>query len=617
MNLFNAKTGHRVFTKWRNFLFLAAISCIPVFFMLEVRAGSTTVESPALQVNATEIATGDGVFRPNTDIPLAVPTHPPLDEIPFMAMPDPSDTTNYIGYAGVGDDYAIYHDASTDQTFTSPMLMSSEFEGVVTGGGYHGADGGGLIREGDPVDAFADMTEVTNTAVSPWRMNVKLVMRFVSQGGDVIWSQGSGTMRAEGMVLTAGHCVYARSHQGVPIFAWATDIWVYPGHDDDGGTIVFPYGVAHSTHYGSWAGWIYDGNLDNDVGIIYIERAVGYLTGWFSWAYGGDCSWHLDKTYNNASYPVENCPISGLHTGDDMYYWYGNFDSCPDNQLELTTGGGNCFDTVWGGMSGSGAYYIDGDNRHVYAICSTSNRTTWGRYVRQWDTWVDWINENYIPERYGTEFNLQALNMVAEPATIISGNQTTTLNHLAVNPTFGTKNSNFVYRVYLSTDDTITSSDTLLSTQTYNRDFGERGAVRVNMVQVTIPVNTSTGYYWLGVIYDAETDYDPSDNDTSGWDASRIYVVQATPTPTPTPTRTPTRTPTPPDDCVHHGDVNLDGLITAADAQLAFFIVLGQYTPTYQQECAADCNGDGVITAADAQLIFLTVLGSGSCADPL
>ncbi|MGB3977223.1 MAG: SUMF1/EgtB/PvdO family nonheme iron enzyme [bacterium] len=70
-------------------------------------------------------------------------------------------------------------------------------------------------------------------------------------------------------------------------------------------------------------------------------------------------------------------------------------------------------------------------------------------------------------------------------------------------------------------------------------------------------------------------------------------------------------------DCIHHGDVNLDGRITAADAQLAFFITLGQYSPTYEEECAADCDGSGKVTSADAQLIFLTVLGTGACEDSL
>jgi len=81
-------------------------------------------------------------------------------------------------------------------------------------------------------------------------------------------------------------------------------------------------------------------------------------------------------------------------------------------------------------------------------------------------------------------------------------------------------------------------------------------------------------------------------------------------TPTPAPTWTP-------NECIHNGDVNDDGSITAGDAQTAFQIALGAYTPTYQEECSADCNGDENITAGDAQLIFQTALGSGSCVDPL
>jgi YVTN family beta-propeller protein len=107
----------------------------------------------------------------------------------------------------------------------------------------------------------------------------------------------------------------------------------------------------------------------------------------------------------------------------------------------------------------------------------------------------------------------------------------------------------------------------------------------------------------------------------AGWDRySFLHDPAGTPIPTSTPTLTPTPTPTPTQtqgDCVNHGDTNLDGVITAGDAQLAFYIVLGLYSPTYQEECAADCNGDGIVTAGDAQMIFLTVLGIGSCVDPL
>jgi serine protease len=86
---------------------------------------------------------------------------------------------------------------------------------------------------------------------------------------------------------------------------------------------------------------------------------------------------------------------------------------------------------------------------------------------------------------------------------------------------------------------------------------------------------------------------------------------------TPTATPTPSPTPTPTQPCINHGDVNNDGILSAGDAQLAFLIVLGLYSPTYVEYCAADCDGSGIVTAGDAQAIFLVVLGMGTCADPI
>lgn len=70
--------------------------------------------------------------------------------------------------------------------------------------------------------------------------------------------------------------------------------------------------------------------------------------------------------------------------------------------------------------------------------------------------------------------------------------------------------------------------------------------------------------------------------------------------------------------CLNHGDVNFSGSISASDAQMAFYIVLGLIVPTLAEECAADCDGDGQVTAGDAQMIFFVALGQEpSCADVL
>lgn len=72
--------------------------------------------------------------------------------------------------------------------------------------------------------------------------------------------------------------------------------------------------------------------------------------------------------------------------------------------------------------------------------------------------------------------------------------------------------------------------------------------------------------------------------------------------PTPAPTWTP-------NDCINNGDVNQDIQITASDAQLAFQISLGSYTPTYQEECSADCDGNGRYRRRMRRKSFWAVFG--------
>ena len=521
------KHGFRVLISLAVFFLVLAVAMVGY----AVADKSTEVpEGEVPSVEAEEIEKEEApVFREGIDEPALRPNHPPIDEIPPMPMPYPPEEWDEQ-HASTEPGSGVYHNAVTGETVVLPVdetALSGEFG---QGGGYSGADGGAGGTEMWPA-TFYDMYQITNTGGFPWRMNAKLVMRFGSS-----WFVCSGTMRDAETVFTAGHCVHEGNGGD-----WADEIWVYPGWDGVGGqwnpppSVINPYGYGRGTYFGSWTGWTNNGDFDNDVGLVGVTRAVGMLTGWYGWCWGYSCDWHLGKTYRNASYPAENCPDAGLHNGLDMYYWYGHFDACPNNQLQLNTGGGNCFDTVWGGMSGSGAYYIDGSSRYVHAVCSTSNRTTRGYYCRQWESWINWSNDTFIPNVRGSAFDLQALDVNAEPATIEAGTKTTLLNHLGTNPTNGSANDNWTFRVYLSTNDNISSADTLLSTQNYNWDFGAMSSVRVNMVQVTIPENTPEGNYWLGLVYDSATDGNSSNNDTDGWDAVQISVTPETNPPSPNP----------------------------------------------------------------------------------
>ncbi len=492
-----------------------------------VGADRVVVAQPAPVVQAQEVE-GALPVVPQGEAPAepAWPKLPALDEVPPMPMPEPPPPgAESLGVVGT----LLVHDALTGETTELSEAESLPLQALMGGSGgdgYAGADGGG----GSEVmpESFGTMSRITNTGDSPWRMNAKLLMRFRTTGGADAWFVCSGSMVDAETVLTAAHCVYSRDAN---IADWAQEIYVYPGWDGAGDMWPPPdpvnaYGWARGTWYAAGTGYVTNGDTDADCGVVEITRAVGMLTGWYGWTYGQDCAWIQSRTYNNVSYPSENCPDAGLHNGVDMYYWFGTVDACPNNQMQLNTGGGHCFDTVWGGMSGSGMYWIDGSVRRVHAVCSTSNRFDRGYYCKLWQGFADYMSGTFIPGSRGTAFDVQALDCNAEPATIAAGSQTTLLNHLAVNPTNNDPASaTYTYRVYLSPNDVISSTDTLLSTQNVTWDFAVMGSVRVNMVQVTIPANTSPGTYWLGLEYDAATDGNTSNNATNGWDAVRITVT--------------------------------------------------------------------------------------------
>lgn len=468
------------------------------------------------------------IFLPGIDAPAERPNHPPLDEIPWLEVPDPVDVPLHHK-----SNSTMVHDAETGETTILPAGESSglDFSQSIEGD-YPGAFNR-VIPEPVVGRAFGNMFAAGSLDSWPRSGNVKLVLHWVDNNGNDVWSQCSGTMQDSGVVLAAAHCVFNRNAN---INDWCTEVYIYPAWDGVGtlggpaGTdeLIENFGYVRSTFYLAGSGYVNAGDFDRDVAVLRIRRGssrqIGMLTGWFGWAWGGSCN--TTRTYNNFSYPAENC-----HNGRTMYFWSGTYDGCPGNQLELDSTGGNCLDTVWGGMSGSGTYYIDDDNRFVHAVCSTSNRNDIGRYCKLWEGFVTAM-QDFETDTRGTTFDLEALRCRALGTTTIEAGeamddqmQVYVANATNADPASDT----YTVRVYLSTNNNISEFDTLLATWNYNVDFAAMQGRTFNIPAPVIPASTPPGTYWIGVEIDQATDTVSANNDTDTWDAQQVVITNAPP----------------------------------------------------------------------------------------
>jgi len=466
-----------------------------------------------------------------------LPPHPPLDQIPPMPMGEgfsDEEMARHVSFGGAG----VYHDALTGETIElADFGPSGEFGGQSVEGQYMG------VAPHDPAQelarSFGSMSLAGGLDTWPRSGNCKIVMRFTDDDGDFRWFTCSGTMADSGVVLTAAHCVFNRASD---INDWADIIYVYPGWDGNGNpwgpasdAEFQNFGYAYGTSYIAGSGYVNDGDWDRDCAVIRITRGgsrnVGMLTGWYGWAWGGSCGSIQGRTYNNFSYPAQNCPTAGLHNGTDMYYWAGTVDSCPGNQMQLSTGG-NCLDTVWGGMSGSGMYYISGDDRFVHGICSTSNRDDVGRYCKMW--------EQFTTDMVAFENTTRSNSEDWEPLMFRARGSTTVQAGTSMNDSCDVRmvnatNANpptrdYTLRVYLSSNNNISTSDTQVATWIWGaRNFGAMANVNFVVPAPSIPIDTPPGTYYLGVIADSGLPGTDSNDDTDTWDAQRITVTLGLP----------------------------------------------------------------------------------------
>ena len=363
---------------------------------------------------------------------------------------------------------------------------------------------------------FSSLSRVYNQTDFPYCATVKLYMKFANG----VWYVASGALVDPTHVLTAGHCVYDATNEAGG--GWATEMIVVPAYSEPDK----PFGEANSWRLHSWSGWTVSASFDHDIGLISLERPVGALTGWYGYGYNDDPSFYKTTQFENPGYPAAS-PYNGLY----MYTWSGTFSG-------TETIGKNWYGNevyvskqAYGGQSGSNAFTTSGSTRTTYAILSNGNvsRTNFPRITS--DKFAD-LRDIYIGNEVPSAFDLIPLNVTAEPDTIVADTALTAFSCLIHNYSSATWNGTVTIKVYLSTDNVITTADTLIHTHGLTTQLGPLSSVRANFnPPPAIPVGTSGGYRYLGVILDIADD-DPANNKTTTWDTKRITVVQVLNAPT-------------------------------------------------------------------------------------
>jgi hypothetical protein len=198
-----------------------------------------------------------------------------------------------------------------------------------------------------------------------------------------------------------------------------------------------------------------------------------------------------------------------------------------------------CYTALWGGESGSAAYYIENDNRFAHGIASTSNRTTQGEYAKLWEQFTTDL-VSFETNTRGTSFDLEPLQVRADGSDTTArageafSNQFTVqmVNATNANPAA----QNYQIEVRLSSNNNISTSDRLIATWNYsNVDFAANQVRQFNIPAPFIPLDVTPGQYWLGVtISSAPGDSNSANNDSDTWDAQVVTVQSALPPQAPT-----------------------------------------------------------------------------------
>lgn len=350
-------------------------------------------------------------------------------------------------------------------------------------------------------------------------MATKLFMKFRDTNGVLRGYVCSGSLIDPKHVVTAGHCVYAHddSTNGWVFNDWAEEIIVVPAYENG----VQPYGSGSAVELYSWTGWTNDQNWDDDIGMIHLDRPVGALIGWHGYGWSDDCDFFTDRNFRHVGYPAAS-PYDGQY----MYRDLGNYDGC-ETILGIWYGNEVSYDRLsYGGQSGSGSYEPPGGCPAcwVRAVLSNGNSDT------TWDVRITEGKFNLVGSWIGgdtpTSADLSPIDVNVGPGSLVAGSTLSSMDYLVHNYSSAPWSGTVTVEVYLSTNTTISTFDTLIQTHSFGWSFSPKSSVRVNVPPPTIPATATPGTRYIGVIIDT-VDAATANNSSSGQDAAALSVIGA------------------------------------------------------------------------------------------
>jgi glutamyl endopeptidase len=139
-----------------------------------------------------------------------------------------------------------------------------------------------------------DRVPIVDTTLLPWRCICHLAIDGLHSGQ----VQGTGWMAGPRTVFTAGHNLLSRKFGRE-----ASRVSVVPGRQVD----FAPFDFFRSTQFDVHPRWRDSGDEQFDLGVVWLDAAVGEHVGWFGFGSRPDEQLH-DLIVNTAGYPADKRP---------------------------------------------------------------------------------------------------------------------------------------------------------------------------------------------------------------------------------------------------------------------------------------------------------------------